>query len=54
MAQKFAMEVASVIPNYDSWLDEQEEEFESLEDDEPTRDELIEAGVLADEEDEDD
>lgn len=39
------------MDNYDNWLVEQEEEFEGCRDDKPTREELIEMGVLADDED---
>ncbi|WP_265477735.1 hypothetical protein [Lactiplantibacillus plantarum] len=36
---------------YDSWLIDQEEAAEGWHDDEPTEEELIESGVIADEED---
>ena len=36
---------------YDSWLVDQEEAAEGWRDDEPTEEELIESGVIADEED---
>ncbi|WP_167803042.1 hypothetical protein [Lactiplantibacillus plantarum] len=36
---------------YDSWLIDQEEAMEGWRDDEPTEEELIESGVIADEED---
>lgn len=36
---------------YDSWLIGQEEAAEGWRDDEPTQEELIESGVIADEED---
>ncbi|WP_263863934.1 hypothetical protein [Lactiplantibacillus pentosus] len=39
---------------YDKWLEIQEEQFEDPDGDKPTKDELIEAGVIADEEDNDD
>lgn len=39
------------MDNYDQWLQAQEEQFENEDGDEPTKEELIEAGVLADDED---
>lgn len=39
------------MDNYDKWLESQEEQFENLDNgDRPTKEELIEAGVLADDE----
>lgn len=40
------------MDGYDSWLINQEEAAEDWKDDEPTEEELIESGVIADEEDE--
>lgn len=39
------------MDSYDQWLQSQEEQFEGSNNDEPTKDELIESGVLADDED---
>ena len=40
------------MDNYDRWLETQEEQFESQgNDDEPTKEDLIEVGVLSDDED---
>jgi hypothetical protein len=44
------MEVGE-MNGYDSWLVDQEEAAEGWRNDEPTEEELIESGVIADEED---
>ncbi|WP_353986308.1 hypothetical protein [Lactiplantibacillus plantarum] len=46
----FGMEVGE-MNGYDSWLIDQEEAAEGWRDDVPTEEELIESGVIADEED---
>ena len=43
-------ERVEVMNHYDQWLQAQEEQFENA-DDERTREELVESGVLADDED---
>ncbi|WP_186003661.1 hypothetical protein [Lactiplantibacillus plantarum] len=46
----FSTEVGE-MNGYDSWLIDQEEAVEGWRDDVPTEEELIESGVIADEED---